>query len=314
MQATSSTQDALPKQLIKPAAPTVRPVYVALAWGMMLAILTPSIIWAWVPIARPVILAVWNMGIFWPYGLLALSALSFLWVVVRPLRGFLLAFLALQTGAMLVFMIASNAAYADWVKTLPLGPRILLTPQFGVGLRLITVALLAVTLIGSGLKRRDLFLARSDLKAPFQFFGRSMPWWLVGGLMLLGVIGGTSLYLVLSTHVSAAALPRVVLYLPFILIAAAINAFVEEFGWRSVLLARLTPVLGPGQANTLQATYWGLSHYWGTPGGLVGSLMVFALGWLFGKSVMQTRGSTVNYVVHVAADATVFAFFVMAVS
>jgi membrane protease YdiL (CAAX protease family) len=281
---------------------------------MMLAILSPSIIWTWLPFARPVIAVLANSGIFWPYGLLALSALSFVWPALRPLRGFLLAFLALQTGAMLVFLIANNSAYVDWTKTLPLGVRILLIPQFAVGLRLITVALLAVTLIGSGLKRQDLFLARSDLKARFQFFGRSMPWWLVGGLMLLGVIGGTSLYLVLSTHVSAAASPRLVVYLPFILIAAAINAFVEEFGWRSVLIARLTPVLGPRQANLLQATYWGLSHYWGTPGGPAGSLMVFAIGWLFGKSVMQTRGFTVNYVVHIAADATVFAFFVMAAS
>jgi uncharacterized protein len=64
----------------------------------------------------------------------------------------------------------------------------------------------------------------------------------------------------------------------------------------------------------LQATYWGLSHYWGTPGGPAGTLMVFTLGWLFGKSVLQTRGSTVNFVVHVAADATIFAFFVMAVA
>jgi hypothetical protein len=48
--------------------------------------------------------------------------------------------------------------------------------------------------------------------------------------MLVGVIGGASLFLALSTDVSAAALPRVVVYLPFILLAAAINAFVEEFG------------------------------------------------------------------------------------
>src|SRR5215470_7549879 len=223
-----TSQDASPHQPAEPAAPVVRPAYVVIAWGMMLAILSPSIIWTWVPFARPVIVVVGNSGIFWPYGLLALCALSFVWPALRPLRGFLLAFLVLQTGAMLVSLIANNTAYVDWVKTLPLGLRILLTTQFAVGLRLITVALLAVTLIGSGLKRRDLFLARSDLKAPFRFFGRSMPWWLVGGLMLLVVVGATALFLALSTHVNAAALPQVMVYLPFILIAAAINAFVEE--------------------------------------------------------------------------------------
>lgn len=309
-----SSQNALPLPAAKQVAPAMPPAHAVLAWGAMLAILLPSILWVWVPLARPALLVVWKTGIFWPYGLLTLCALTFLWPALRPLRGFLLAFLALQTGAMLVSLIANNTGYASWVKTLPLGVRILLTPQFGVGLRLITVALVAVTLIGSGLKRRDLFLARSDLQAPFQFFGRSMPWWLVGGLMLLVVVGATALFLALSTPVSAKALPRVVIYFPFILLAAAINAFVEEFGWRSVLIARLSPVVGPGQANWLQATYWGLSHYWGSPGGPVGSLMVIVMGWFFGKSVLQTHGCTVNYVVHVAADTTIFIFFVMAVT
>jgi membrane protease YdiL (CAAX protease family) len=175
--------------------------------------------------------------------------------------------------------------------------------------------MLAVTLARSGLKRRDLFLRRSDLNSVFQgkpVFQRSVSWRLVGGVLFVVVSWLTILFLALSTRLVSGALPLLVLNLPLILTAAALNAFVEEFGWRSALLVRSTPVKGTRQANWLQAAYFGLNHYFGTPGGLAGTLMNIALGWMFGKSVTETRGFTVNYVVHVAADSIIFTFFVMA--
>lgn len=247
---------------------------------------------------------------------LLVCILAFFLPAMRVLRGYMLTLLALATGAFVIsIFILQNAAYENWVSTLPLGAQIFLGPQFAVGLRLITVAMLAVTLFRNGLKRRDLFLAKSELTASFQgkpLFHRSIPWWLVGGLLFAVVSGLTALFLTLSTRLSPTAFPQLVANLPFILTAGALNAFVEEFGWRSVLLVRSTPLMGPGRANWLQAAYFGLSHYFGTPGGPAGAGMNVAMAWLFGKSVVETRGFTINYVVHVAADSIIFAFFVMA--
>ena len=249
---------------------------------------------------------------------LLLCILTFLWPAARALRGSMLTLLALLSGPLVISLfILQNAAYENWVSTLPSGVQIFVGPQFAVGLRFITVGMLAVTLVRSGLRRRDLFLARSDLTTPFQgkpVFQKSIPWWLVGILLFAVVSGLTTLFLALSTRLAPTALPQLEVNLPFILVAAALNTFVEEFGWRSVLLVRSMPVMGPRRANWLQATYFGLSHYYGTPGGLGGALMNIALGWMFGKSVMETRGFTINFAVHVVADSIIFAFFVMALA
>ena len=290
------------KQIFMRAAQAARPVQIIFVWAVIFVITLLVIIWR----------TYWLSA----YVVLALSALTFLWPTVRKLRGYMLTLLALTTGFVIVSLIANNAAYVNWAKTLPLGVQILIGPQFP-GLRLITVVLLALSLIGSGLKRKDLFLAKSDLTAPFQsnlFSRRPISWWLVGGLLFVIASGLTVLFMVLSTHFSPAALQRVLINLPFILLAGAFNAFVEEFGWRSVLIARLNPVLGPSQANLLQATYFGLSHYYATPGGPVGVIMTFGLGWMFGKSVQETHGSTINFVTHFMVDSIIFAFYVMAVA
>jgi membrane protease YdiL (CAAX protease family) len=248
---------------------------------------------------------------------LLLCILTFVWPAIRALRGCMLTLLALVTGAFVISVfITQNASYQNWANTLPLGLQLFVGIQFAVGLRLITVGMLAVTLARSGLKRRDLFLRRSDLAAPFQgkpVFQRSIPWWLVGVLLFVVVSGLTVLFLALSTRLVSGALPQLVLNLPFILTAGALNAFIEEFGWRSVLLARSRTVMGMRLANWLQATYFGLNHYFGTPGGPAGALMNIGLAWMFGKSVTETRGFTVNYLVHVAADSIIFAFFVISV-
>lgn len=280
---------------------------VLLAWGAMFAITLPPFIFGFGArfIGAPAVLL--------------LSALTFLWPALRALRGSMLALLALVTGPLVISLfILQNAAYENWVGTLPIWTQIFLGPQFAVGLRFITVGMLASTLVRSGLKRQDLFLARSDLKAPFQgkpVFRQSVPWWLVGGLLLVVVSGLTTLFLALITRLGPTALPQLLVNLPFILLAGGANTFVEEFGWRSVLLVRSSSVMGPMRANWLQATYFGLTHYYyGTPGGPVGVLMNITLGWLLGKSVLETRGFTVNFVVHIVADAIIFAFFVMAVA
>jgi hypothetical protein len=39
--------------------------------------------------------------------------------------------------------------------------------------------------------------------------------------------------------------------------------------------------------------------------------MAALLGWLNGKSMLETRGFTVAFLLHFAQDAVIFAFFVM---
>jgi membrane protease YdiL (CAAX protease family) len=141
-----------------------------------------------------------------------------------------------------------------------------------------------------------------------------MPWWAQALLFFAIFSGGTALFMTMTTHYSPTAFAQVLNNLPFILLAAAFNAFLEEFIFRSVLLARLIPVLGLQQANWLQATFFGLGHYFGNPSGPLGVLMSGAMGWALGKSILETRGFTIAWVLHFVQDAIIFTFFVMSLA
>jgi membrane protease YdiL (CAAX protease family) len=250
--------------------------------------------------------------------LLGALALTFWWRSTRPLRGYVLAYLALLVGYGTMGLIAAQPAYAAWAGTMPLGVSILVYPRFGpVGLQIVPILLVAATLIGSGLHREDVFLRRGDLNAPIRqdlVFRSPQGWWPFARWMLLFMSILTAGFLAIGSHYSLDLLPQVLLNLPLILVAAGMNAFTEEFIFRSVLLARLVPVLGATRANWLQAAMFGLGHFFGTPSGPVGVVMATLLGWLNGKSVLETRGFTVAFLLHFVQDAIIFAFFLMAVA
>jgi len=104
---------------------------------------------------------------------------------------------------------------------------------------------------------------------------------------------------------------QVFIYLPAILIAAAINAFGEEFEFRSMPLVRLEPVFGPGQAIIMAAVMFGLMHYFGDPGGPIGVLLAGYLGWIAAKSMIETRGFVMAFVIHFVGDFFIYCFWAM---
>jgi membrane protease YdiL (CAAX protease family) len=105
---------------------------------------------------------------------------------------------------------------------------------------------------------------------------------------------------------------RVLVLLPAIVIAAVINAFAEEFVFRSVLLARLEPVVKSGQSILMTAVLFASLHYYtGTPSGPVGGLPVMFLGWIAAKSMIETRGIVWAFLFHFLADFVIYAFWAM---
>lgn len=93
------------------------------------------------------------------------------------------------------------------------------------------------------------------------------------------------------------------------MIAATINAFQEEFRFRSVLLPRLGSVLGSNPALWLTAVFFGLNHIVGSqPNGPWGFLLATYLGWLLGKSMLETRGFVWAFLIHFLGDFTIYIF------
>lgn len=173
--------------------------------------------------------------------------------------------------------------------------------------------LMSLTLIGSGMTRRDVFLCRGNLSAPAQpipFLGLRKPIpWTVFGPALLVVFGvALPLFLYFTIHPDMTAGGRIVRFLPWILLGAAINAANEEFQFRNVLLAHLRNVVSPGEAVLLTAVLFGLGHYYGQPSGPIGVVMAGFAGWIWARSMIETRGSAWAFFIHMVQDIVIFSF------
>lgn len=93
-----------------------------------------------------------------------------------------------------------------------------------------------------------------------------------------------------------------------ILLAAAMNAFNEEVTYKASLLSVLDGPVGPGQALWMVSAYFGIGHYYGVPYGVVGVAMAFVLGWLLGRSMLETRGLFWAWFIHFWQDVLIFSF------
>jgi hypothetical protein len=299
---------------------TTRAKLIAFSWGAILIVSIPQIIYRlFVPrlpgeLTNPIWLALVQVVV-----LTVLWLVTWIWSTVKALRGFFLSLLAYFVGLFLIFpFMLESAAWSNWTQGVSWGG-VLVAGRLLV--HLVPVVLMALTLIGSGIGRRELFLTRGNPRAPAQpsrFLAggsgkKSVPW----NRVALSFI---PIYTIIATIVLGIQLrpdlnqiSQALIYLPAIIIAAAINAFAEEFEMRSVPLARLEPVVRSGQAIFMTAVMWGLLHYFGNPGGLPGVLMVVYLGWWAAKSMIDTRGLVWAFSLHFIGDIIIYAFWAMSV-
>jgi hypothetical protein len=298
---------------------TTRAKLTALAWGVILiGSLVPAIILRQFVPAVPgeAVLPSW---LAWTQVIVlaALWAVTWVWPTVKPLRGLVLALLAFCIGAFFISpLIKESSAWTNWVQQAPWGVALVASP---LGTHLITVALMALTLIGSGLGRRGLFLVRGNLSAPAQpsrllNVKEPKPWNRVARQFMLVYVIILVIVVWLNVQPDLNQISQALIYFPAIVIAAAINALAEEFQFRSVLLARLEPVVRSGQAMLMTAVLFTSLHYFtGVPSGPLGAIAVMFLGWVAAKSVLETRGLVWAFILHFIANFVIFAFYAMSV-
>jgi membrane protease YdiL (CAAX protease family) len=226
--------------------------------------------------------------------LFAIAALNFAWDLLVPLIG--------RTS-----FVHGLSRQASW------GARLFIERMMTVS----GVLLLGFTLIGSGITRRSLFLCRGNLAAPAQpipFLGlrKSIPWtWFGPGLIL--VFGGAlSAFLYFMVRPDFSASGRILRFLPWILLLAALNAANEEFQFRNVLLAHLRKVFSPAEAVLLTAVLFGLGHFYGQPSGPLGVVMAGFAGWIWARSMIETGGIVWAFAIHMVQDIVIFSFLAVA--
>jgi membrane protease YdiL (CAAX protease family) len=278
-----------------------------LAWAIVLLLTVPEIILraflrvdtSWMLLAR--------------IGLLAGSfALTFVWPLLRPLRGMLVVFLVIYVVEAWFFLTAvpQTEIYRDIVGDDPnlafFGERLL---------RIGAVIVMFIVLFVMGFRRRDLYLAVGDLRATatptrLKIPHRPEPWTTFGRNYAIISVGLLLFFLIPALNPSLANFT--VGLLLFAAVCAAMNSFAEEFLYRSALIPQVLPLFGKGATLMLVPAWFGLAHYFGVPNGLTGVLLAGVGGWFFAKSMIETRGIAWAWFLHFLADFTVYLLLLLA--
>ena len=237
-------------------------------------------------------------------------ALTYAWETVRPLRSFFILFLVLVGVEWAVFTkLDQLPIYQSWLHH----------PSFNVymlaeqSLRLlVTLGIIAVLFIMK--KSRDaFFMVKGDTSAPVEpvkvlGIHSTERWNTLGRNFALILSLGTLTFLVLAGRPPLDIVLRALPFLPAILLAAALNAFNEEMTYKASFLSVLEEPLGRHQALWLMAAYFGIGHFYGVPYGVIVVLMAGFLGWVLGKSMLETRGLAWAWLIHFFQDVLIFAF------
>jgi len=278
----------------------------ALAWGItLLASTLPNILWIKLAGSTPIWLTCAKMGL-----LLVLALTAFLWRPIRPLRNYCIVLLAF-------FGLSELRPHINF--TVPAMQAVFGSSVFDVRMQAEQTGKLAVafamiaTLVLLGYKRRDFFLARGDLRAPIEpvpllGFPKPDPWPWFGLQWAIYIAAALAALQYFALRPSGALLLKVVPILPSILFYAALNAFNEEMTYRAPMLATLETVGGSKQALWMSAYFFGIAHYFGTPGGIVGGIASIFMGWILGKGMVETRGLFWSWWIHFLSDIAIFSF------
>lgn len=251
---------------------------------------------------------VWVSPFWETVALLALAITAAKVSSSRNLPGFIVATIALTfTWRVVVPWIESAPAFIALTNQASWGARFFLLRS----IRVVGAIFLLGTLMGSGIGYRELFLRFGNWKAPVQIdpllplrtpmrWGRLAVWLLLIFAVLLPV------YLYWTVELEIDRVYRVLFLLPWALATSSLNAASEEFQFRSVILARLNNVVSVREAYLVVAVLFGVSHYFGQPSGWGGVFMAGFAGWIWAKSMVETKGFGWAFATHFVQDMVIF--------
>jgi membrane protease YdiL (CAAX protease family) len=235
---------------------------------------------------------------------------------LRPLWKFAMIFLTFFLANRLSDWIGTTAVWQNWF-----GGNNAPYASLWWGRQLIQVLFTLIVLAVTWMllqRRQTFFLGKGQLDAelePVRWLGiRKGQRWTTFGWIFAGCFtAGTTLFVVLAYGRLLHNLGKIIPLLPLAVVFAAINAFTEEFTFRAPLLGTTHEVLGKQAALVINAIFFGFAHYlYGTPNGLPGFLMTAFVGYLFGKSMLETRGSWWALFTHMMADIPIFVLYALA--
>jgi membrane protease YdiL (CAAX protease family) len=90
-----------------------------------------------------------------------------------------------------------------------------------------------------------------------------------------------------------------------------VNAILEEFIWRGILLDWFRTFMPAAAAVLAQAASFGAAHFMGFPSGFAGAGLAAVYGIMLGALALRAGGLLAAIVAHIAADAVIFTLLVV---
>jgi membrane protease YdiL (CAAX protease family) len=232
---------------------------------------------------------------------------------LRCLTGFLLTIAILRLGwSVLAPMLNDCAPVQALTKNLDWAPRIFVSRLLNV----VGALLMLTVFIRPGFSRDDLFLRVGGLDAPVKperimWFRSPLRWWHLGPLIVLIFAAAMVAFLFSNLRPNFWQLTQHWQLFPWAVATAALNAANEEFQFRCVPLAQLRSVLPLREGVWVTAIFFGLAHYFGQPSGWLGVGMATIAGFIWAKSMVETRGIGWAFSIHFVQDFVIFYFLAM---
>ncbi|GAA1974049.1 CPBP family intramembrane glutamic endopeptidase [Microbacterium pumilum] len=185
--------------------------------------------------------------------------------------------------------------------------------------KLLAALLMVAALLLLGLKPKDFFLRLGMLTAPIRpvpvlGFPHADSWRRFGLIWGFGITAALGIVQYFVVRPTAADFAVILPMVPSIIFYAAVNAFTEEMTYRAPMLATLEPAVGSSHALWQSAVLFGVAHYFGTPGGLLGGVLSICMGWILGKAMLETRGLFWAWWIHFLSDIVIFVFIAVALA
>jgi membrane protease YdiL (CAAX protease family) len=246
-------------------------------------------------------------------GLLSAAVVvSLVWKEIRLLRLFFIALLVICLAEWFFGdVLAGLGAWQRYFGKAYFSVRMFGTELLGVGVALVMLILMLI------LKRRwsAFYLVKGDWRATAAplpvVMSKPGTWARLGWALAACIVVWTLAILLVQGQTPPEAVMMALPLLPMVVVMAAMNAFSQEMTYRAGLLTTAHEALGPQQALLLTSVYFGIAQYYGTPRGLLGALTAGVLGWLLGRSMLETKGFLWPWLLHFLQGIIVFLFMAM---
>eukprot|EP01084_Bolivina_argentea_P285783 490141_1 len=108
-------------------------------------------------------------------------------------------------------------------------------------------------------------------------------------------------------------LKKIKVNIPYIVLFSLCTSFTEEIISRFGIISPLYGMINDDKIHFLCALSFGIPHYFGIPGGLLGSVMAAFLGYNGSKAIVETKGIAMAWFIHFIQDVVIYSAMLLTV-